>query len=199
MGRKIKDRTGEQFGKWTIKEFSHTKKYTTWNDTYWKCECACGNTGVCSVRDLKKGKTKSCGCSRGTHVMNGTLTHNSWSSMKARCISTNPRYGGRGIYVCDRWKASFKNFLADMGTRPDISYSIERIDNDGDYIPGNCKWATLDEQANNKRTNRPITYQGVTMNLGQWATKLGICTSTLAERLSKWDFEDCFVGNTFLK
>ena len=199
MGRKVKDRIGEQFGKWAVVAFSHTKKYTTWNDSYWECECSCGNTSTVSIRELKKGKTKSCGCNRKTHGMKGTPTHNSWHSMKTRCSSTSPRYGGRGITVCTRWKDSFENFYNDMGERPSKKHSIERINNDGDYTPDNCKWATLDEQANNKSTNRPITYQGVTMNLCQWAKKLGICKSTLAERLDKWDFEDCFVGNTLLK
>lgn len=192
---RIKDRTGQIFGEWTLKEFSHTKNYDTWNETYWKCECACGNISVIALRELKKGKSKSCGC-LCDHGMNGTPTHSSWCSMKQRCLNTNapsyPDYGGRGIKICDEWVDSFPTFLGDMGERPD-GCTIDRRDNDGDYTPKNCGWSTVEEQANNKRTNRWLEYRGERKTLSQWARKLGIDKSTLAERLEKdWPLDKIF-------
>ena len=198
MGRKIKDRTGEQFGKWTIKEFSHTTKKAYGNTTYWVCECSCGNAGVVSTKNLTSGKSTSCGCSRGyrVHSMSATVTYKSWQSMKERCYNPKAiyyaRYGGRGISVCDRWKDSFENFYNDMGDRPSKEYSLDRENNDGDYSPDNCRWSTKEVQANNKSNNRSLTYNGITMNLGQWAKKLNIDRTTLRDRLRNNPHDDCF-------
>jgi hypothetical protein len=128
----------------------------------WFCACDCGETCVVLSGNLRKGNTRSCGCVRKEvtaarsvkHGMSKTLMFFAWEQMKQRCY--NPRnhkfkdYGARGITVCDQWRESFAAFLADMGERPP-GKSIDRRENDGNYEPGNCRWATRLEQAANKR------------------------------------------------
>ena len=115
--------------------------------------------------------------------------------MKVRCINPKSQdwdlYGGRGITVCDRWKDSFAQFYADMGPKPSAAHSIDRIDSDGHYEPGNCRWATATEQANNWKTrNRRISYNGETLTLPQWAQRLGLSRESLRDRLdSGWSIE----------
>ena len=107
--------------------------------------------------------------------------------MKNRCINSKvtsyKNYGARGIKVCDRW-LKFENFLADMGERPSDQHSIERIDNDGNYEPSNCKWATRAEQVNNKRNTRNITANGETLTLAEWARRLGCTHTAIIRRIS---------------
>lgn len=135
-------------------------------------------------------KAKSCGCLKGNlkHGMSGTKTYASWAQMKTRCLNINASgykyYGSRGIKVCKRW-LKFENFYADMGDKPTPSHSIERRNNNGDYEPGNCKWATISEQNNNKRNNVILTYKGASMNLSQWAEKLGISRACLWDRVNR--------------
>lgn len=143
----------------------------------WECQCSCGNKCVCRAGDLRGGRSNSCGCLRKevasevmtTHGLSESSEYRIWSLMLNRC--SNPRadgyqnYGGRGISVCERWGA-FENFVADMGRRPSASYSIDRYpDNDGNYEPDNCRWATRTEQANNTRQNRLVEYEGSVLPL----------------------------------
>jgi hypothetical protein len=109
--------------------------------------------------------------------------------MKERCTNTAfKNYGGRGISVCQRWADSFEVFISDMGPRPSPKHSIDRIDNDGNYEPGNCRWATNLEQARNRRTNRVITLDGESLCLVDWAKRTGVDHRTISERLRKgWD------------
>lgn len=137
----------------------------------WLCQCDCGREKVVRSSDLIQGKTKSCGCfhdeaiakrafrhghSKGAHSK-GTKTYSTWMAMRDRCRYPNYKdykyYGGKGIKVCERWN-SFENFLTDMGERPE-GLTLDRIDSNGDYEPGNCRWATWAEQrANQCRSDR---------------------------------------------
>lgn len=118
-----------------------------------------------------------------------TSEYRSWKDMKARCLTkTNKNYqyyGGRGIKVCDRWKNSFMAFYEDMGKKPTLKYTIERINNNGNYEPSNCKWATRTEQANNKRNNRLLTNDNITKTVAEWSRFLDIPTTTIIWRLNR--------------
>lgn len=168
----------------------------------WVCECDCGNTCAVASVSLKSGNTKSCGCLRRkvsgdrmrTHGLRKTGdTYGVWSSMMTRCYNKNRKaykdYGGRGIKVCDRWH-DFSNFNSDMGERP-YGFTLERVSNDGDYGPDNCRWASYGEQANNRRNTINLTVCGVTRTLSRWAEILNVKYSTLWYRLSKgWEPEE---------
>jgi len=122
-----------------------------------------------------------------THGMHKTPEYRSWGNMKNRCFNPNEKrysdYGGRGITVCDRWKNSFENFLADMGLKPTPKHSLDRIDNDGDYQKDNCKWSTHVEQQNNRSSNRFITIEDVTLTITQWEKKMGFNKNIIWQRL----------------
>lgn len=162
-------------------------------------ECPfCGNTFKTFVYNVSSGHATSCGCNshvnrikkitKHGHCSGGKVTteYTSYREMLDRCYSSKNEeyvnYGGRGIYVCDRWKESYKNFLDDMGLKPDRTYSIERINNDGGYEPDNCKWATPVEQGNNTRRNVRITLNGETKTQSQWARHFGIPETTIRGR-----------------
>ena len=121
----------------------------------WLCHCECGRTTVVQSSHLKSGNTSSCGCSRSARGMTGSRERRTWSAMKTRCYNKNwhayENYGGRGIAICDRWLESFESFYADMGDKPTPNHSIDRINNDGNYEPDNCRWATSSEQNRNQR------------------------------------------------
>lgn len=152
--------------------------------TLWLCKCDCGKLKEVCGGELKNGKVKSCGCLRiekskiGTHYDSHSKEYNTWSRMIGRCYTKTvkmfPMYGGRGILVCERWLHSYENFLADMGRCPSKKMSLDRIDNNGNYEPSNCRWATYETQANNRRSNHFITYKGETLTISQWAKKLNI-------------------------
>ena len=122
-----------------------------------------------------------------THGMSKTPEYRAWIHMKDRCFNPNskdyPNWGGRGITVCDRW-LNFENFLADMGSRPTTKHSLDRIDNDGDYSPKNCKWSTKAEQQNNRRYNRLITIDDVTLTIAQWTKEMGFNEHCISRRLN---------------
>lgn len=124
-----------------------------------------------------------------THGASKTTEYRVWKWMRQRCYTTSstayPNYGGRGIKVCDRWSGpdGFQNFLSDMGPRPSSKHTIERIDNDKDYSPDNCKWATHEEQSRNHRRTHFLTYQGETLCILDWSIKTGISRATIYYRL----------------
>lgn len=161
------------------------------------CRCDCGRETTTIIRRLVIGKTRSCGCLRresmagvgranARHGMTASRTHASWSHMLARCAA-HPSYTSRGIKVCDRW-LSFENFLSDMGERPPGT-SLDRVDNERGYEPGNCRWATPKQQQNNTRRNIRVTHNGETKTVRQWADALGVPYQRLLLRLRRgWDF-----------
>lgn len=159
----------------------------------WRCRCVCGNERIASGADLRWGRTVSCGCGRTAHGHTGgfkgkrTLTYSSWQNLIARCTNPNASsfdyYRERGITVCERWR-SFENFLADMGERPSRAHTIDRYpNNDGNYEPGNCRWATKREQANNRLTNKRFTYRGKSYTLADLARETGVSKEILRVRL----------------
>lgn len=167
----------------------------------WLCKCECGNKLPVLRGNLCKGNSKSCGCDRmrgaTKHGLAHTPEYKPWTTMKYRCDNPNNssyhKYGARGIKVCKRWR-DFAFFMKDMGSKPTSEHSIERIDNEGDYTPENCRWALPYEQARNTRQNRWITYNGKTLCLTDWSKKFGIKYQTLSHRLNnpKMSIHDAF-------
>lgn len=156
--------------------------------------CECGTKKSVRFEQIRKGALKSCGCAK-THAQSFAVTNNcsdvyrAWVAMRQRC--GNPRspkfhhYGGRGISVCDRWR-SFENFYADMGPRPSRRHSLDRYpNNNGNYEPGNCRWATQKEQLSNRRVNHIITVEGVTRTVTQWAEFNGWRKGAIFSRLNR--------------
>lgn len=156
------DFTGLSFGRLTVVERAPPIRRGGSSRTTWLCECECGRTIVVITDSLKSGNTRSCGCLHAetrearttTHGMSGTKTYDAWCSAKSRCSNpNNPKYadyGGRGISMCAEWFESFEAFLSDMGPAPN-GLELDRIDNDGNYEPGNCRWTTRKVQMNNRR------------------------------------------------
>jgi len=191
---RIVDISGHQFGRLTALAISSPSRR---QEPMWHCRCICGGEVVVLRRSLRSGNTRSCGCltkeharqlvlANHKHGLMGTPTYHSWSDMLKRVRNPQQKnfsdYGGRGIGVCERW-LTFTNFLADMGEKPSRKHSIDRIDNDGDYSPDNCRWATRIEQANNTRANVILSYQGESKTLAQWSRIVGIKYQTLQSRL----------------
>ena len=190
------DLTGASYGRLSVVSRSENKG----NLTAWNCICECGANVSVRASDLRNGTTRSCGCLHKevvsknftTHGKSKTNTYRIWASMMSRCTDINAinfkHYGGRGVSVCDEWR-NFDAFYRDMGERPQ-GKSIERLNNNKNYSNDNCIWASRYTQSHNKRNNRDITFNGVTMHLSQWAESLNMTTSTLWKRLNRgWSVE----------
>lgn len=207
--RKFIDLTGKKFGRLTVIERAHNHG----RETYWKCQCDCGNFKEINGAKLKSGHTKSCGClvrekagantshvSRNVkHGMTDTRLYRIYHKMNLRCYSkvnpAYPSYGGRGITICPEWlgEHGFENFVKwalENGYADNLS--IDRIDNDKGYSPDNCRWATAKEQANNTRSTVFLTYKGETKSASEWSEITGIRQDTLTMRKRNgWTDEEC--------
>jgi len=198
---RILDLTGKRFERLTVLSFAGRNEK---NLIVWNCLCDCGKTTLATSAKLRskisRQSKRSCGCLASditrersvTHGGHNGLTYKSWRAMKDRCLrESSPafdRYGERGITICDRWLNSFEAFREDMGERPSLDFSLDRIDNNGNYEPGNCRWATRTEQASNRRKKKPtllIEFDGKTLSIEQWAELLGISVQTIYCRRSQ--------------
>lgn len=196
---RIKNITGQRFGR--LVALGYTGSSVPEGKALWLCQCECGSQVVVSGKQLRTNRTRSCGClhreatgnmSR-SHGMTETRIYSIWCNMRVRCQNTNTpqfkNHGGRGISVCDRWQC-FENFYADMGDPPSNIHTIDRIDNDGNYCPDNCRWATPKEQSCNTRANHVVDYDGKSMNISQWAEYLGISGHVIHSRIRRgWTIE----------
>ena len=196
----VKDIIGKRFGRLVVESFAGMSEF---GKSRWLCRCDCGKVIIRKKERLSSGDTKSCGCLRSDLRALNNLTHGdagqkspeyiAWQHMKSRCFNVSDkkhvRYGGRGITICERWM-SFENFLADMGRKPTPKHSIDRINNDGNYEPSNCRWATSKEQSVNTARNHFIKHDGKTLTISQWADILGISQNVITKRLSRgWSDE----------
>lgn len=197
----FQDLTGHRFGRLVVLKRMPDMTYPGGHhQSAWLCRCDCGTERTFHGRSVKRGATKSCGCLRREIIVRIKTKHGhstssvrsreyrSWDMMKQRCLNPRnkryPAYGGRGIQVCDRWQKSFIAFFEDMGSCPP-GLTIDRIDNDGDYEPSNCRWATKFQQMNNQRKSRRLTFQGRTQTITQWARELGFKRGTVEARIKR--------------
>lgn len=198
------DLTGHIFGRLTVlKRADDYIQPSGRRRPAWLCRCECGNEIIALGDNLSCGRTNSCGCLRKEMMAEKQVTHGKtdtrlyaiWQQMKNRCCNKNLKaykdYGGRGISVCDEWMHDFNTFYTwsiQHGYTDDLS--IDRIDNDGNYTPNNCRWVTGAAQANNRRTNRLYTLDGETMSLTEWAHSRGVDPRKVFNRVyAGWDFQ----------
>ena len=185
---RTKSLAGHRFGRLWVVSFAG---YNRHRQSIWNCVCDCGKSKAVRSLTLKNGDSTSCGCRQREVVAKRSTTHGfasrdrktptyiAWSAMIRRCENKNtkdyPDYGGRGIKVCVRWRHSFLFFVADMGSRPSPKHSLDRYpDNNGDYEPGNCRWATIKEQTRNARSNRIVRHLDRDMTIGELAEITGL-------------------------
>lgn len=196
----IKDMTGKTFGRLTVIKLDGFDKR---GEAYWLCKCICGKKKVVSGNKLRSGNTRSCGCFREENRTNLRKTHgmsasgkkknrlyNIWLGMKSRCESQThpeyPLYGGRGISVCSEWHSfeAFALWAFSCGYQEKLS--IDRIDVNGPYSPENCRWATNEQQQNNKRNNHLLTVDGETHTIAEWSKISGIKYDTIERRINAY-------------
>lgn len=200
MSKRCKDITGMRSGMVKAISFSHASRMA-----YWNCVCDCGNTCLCRASDIISQKTKSCGCKRGNRNAGGLHKHSIYKihhKMKQRCYDKNRKdyveYGGRGIKICDEWLLSkgegFLNFYEwsiENGWKEGLT--IDRINNDGNYEPNNCRWTTIKEQSNNTRRNRYIEYNGKIQSMSAWCDELNLPYGTIRSRIQRgWSPDRAF-------
>ncbi len=201
------DLVGKIFGRLTVLKYISKDK---WGSSRWLCKCDCGKEKIIQGDHLRSKATQSCGClkmerilqanTKHGHYKNGkeSQIHKIWNGIIQRC--TNPKnssykyYGGRGIIVCKEW-LKFENFLEDMNEPPTKKHTLDRIDNDGNYCKENCRWATRQQQARNRRNNRLETFNGKTQYLMEWAKEYNILCDTLWTRLYRlhWSIEKALI------
>lgn len=205
-GNKFRSLTGNKFGKLLVVALSTHRDLK--KNCYWICRCECGTLCLACSERLISNQKKSCGClvketsarlvrsMNTTHgdARNGKISteHKAWTSMRQRCnCQTHKfylRYGGRGITICERW-SKFENFLSDMGRKPSPHLTLDRIDNEGNYEPNNCRWASYSQQQNNRSSNRVFEFNGTSKTLKQWCVQFGINPVTASDRIKRgWTF-----------
>ncbi len=187
---KALDLTGKKFTRYTVLEFYGSKN----GKRKWKCQCECGTIGIVGTNDLVSGNSRSCGCLKNElasakasrHKLSHSKVHDCWCAIRQRCENRNHKrfhkYGARGISVCPRWHV-FENFLEDMGHPASSAMSIDRIDNNGNYEPANCRWATPEQQARNKTAARKLTIDGEERSIHDWADITGVKFATIWRRI----------------
>lgn len=191
------DLTGQKFNYLTAVKFVGYDEKS--HNCKWLFKCDCGNEKILNASGVKSGKTKSCGCynsklsaERWTiHGKNHTKEHRTWCGMRRRCkdVENYPNYAGRGIKVCDRWLESFENFLDDMGLAPTPKHTIDRINNNGNYEPSNCRWATQKQQNRNYSRNIDITINNETHCLKEWCEIYGKKYDIVYQRIRTLNWE----------
>lgn len=215
MGKRL-NLIGQKFGRLLVLEFAGIRNYRT----FFLCRCECGKEKIIMGKSIINGKTKSCGCLIKevmknnffgvTHGKHNTIFYKKWGGIKTRCLNkknhTYKNYGGRGIKICDKW-LKFEGFYDDMYDNEDPSKSyikhcekfgennttLDRIDNNKGYCKENCRWSTSKEQANNRRNNRLIVYQGKRQTIAEWAKELNIKPSLISDRIKRgWKIEKVF-------
>jgi hypothetical protein len=202
--RGLVDLTGQKFGRWTVLEHAGRAQSDAKKPRHqWKCECECGTQSIVDGWSLTSGNSKSCGCykrdnpSHLQHGMTGHPAHNAWKHARGRCFSKTDTdydlYGGRGITMCDRW-SDFEMFWQDMKSTWQEGLTLDRIDTNGNYEPGNCRWATMKEQANNRRNNVLIDTPDGRMNVKQASEKYNISETTIHTRIALgWTGSDLLI------
>lgn len=183
---------GKKFTRYTVLKMHHERAKC--GAVLWVCRCDCGNERLVIAQNLIRGNSKSCGClcrentskANSTHRLTKHPVYKSWASMKKRCHGNDPHaykyYGSRGIKMCERWER-FENFWDDMSPTWKQGLKIERINNDGDYCPENCKWATHSEQLRNTRLTRWLEFKGLRKSLAEWSEITAIPYKTIHSRL----------------
>lgn len=195
---KRNDLTGQRFGKLIAESCCYDREKKI---MFWKCRCDCGKYCFVRAHMLVHKKTNSCGCLRKesntqkktTHGMSKTSIYGTWNAMKGRCYNganhNYNRYGKRGIIVCDEWKNSFESFYEwaiNNGYKKGLS--LDRIDNNGNYCPTNCRWVSTNVQNNNRGVSINITYNGKTQNLAEWCKELNLPYIRIWQRLNVYGF-----------
>lgn len=195
------DLTNKRFGRLLVVKFVGKGKH---GEPMWECLCDCGNIKNVSTGHLANGDTRSCGCfyNETRHAINAihgeskSRLYKIWAGIKSRCYDKQSRsyhkYGQRGIVVCQEWRDSYESFKAwSVANGYTEELTLDRKDNDGNYCPENCRWATQKEQQNNRRNNHLLTYDGETLTVSQWNEKLGFPKGTISQRLNKlgWSVE----------
>lgn len=192
------DLTGKRFGRWTVikrgpdTDYQHPRFY---------CVCDCGTEKLVKAQTIRSGESTSCGCynkeqktlmciaRNTTHGESKTNTYDRWVNMISRChnqkCSTYAKYGAKGTIVCDRWRRSFEDFLADMGHPPTHKHTLDRINTRGNYEPSNCRWVLMKVQQNNRTNNNRILCHGKNMTLQEWSELTGIPRKTITNRLKR--------------
>lgn len=208
------DLTGQKFNRLTVMEYAGTAKD---GHAKWRCKCDCGNEIIASGNALKRNNTKSCGCynreASANRIVSLNTTHGGthtklfrvWGGMKNRCYNANAinycDYGARGITICDEWLNDFGAFQQwAIANGYNENLSIDRIDNNGNYEPSNCRWATAKQQGNNRRSTRYYEYKGETHTTSEWAEMYSIPHLILQRRLHDgWDFEQALTAPRYAK